>query len=571
MQTIWEVQTHKETPAEGEVRREQPAESPEDDFLISPLAKQLLALRSVQGAENINRFLLPALKQLHDPFLMHGMKKAVTRILTAIDRGELIMIHGDYDVDGVTGAALLSRTLEKLKAKHYAFLPNRFKDGYGVSAQAIETAKSKGVSLMITVDCGITAVDQVARAREHKMDVIILDHHQIHNGNLPDAYAILNPLQEACRYPFKELSACGLAFKLSQALIGNFAFSLLDLAALSSVCDVAPLVDENRIIVKFGLDLISAKKNIGLAKLSAIAKLKSKKANTSHIGFVFGPRINASGRMSSADTALRLLVTNHEKEAESLAQILDEENKTRQREDKEVLKQAIRQVDNKINFNNEQIIVVWQEGWHPGVIGIVAQRLVERYGRPSFVIDLENGIGKGSARSVRGFNLFRALQECHQDLIEFGGHELAAGFSVSREKLESFRKNLNAYAASFARETFVKRFRVDLAISFDQLTSAFFRELELFEPFGAGNPKPTFLTTRVRSKIAPVQASSTTIRWWVTDGTSTFEAVWTQRQGIEKFPPDGGVLYDIVYSPSLRDKDGIETVLLEIKDLKIEM
>lgn len=562
MQTIWEIQSENAGNAPS-------PHSDHPDILISSLAQNILSLRSIETSEDINRFLFPKLENLHDPFLMKGMREAVYRILRAIDRKEQIMVHGDYDVDGVTGAAIISRTLEKLRANFYAFLPDRFRDGYGVSKEAIRQAKEKGVSLMITVDCGVSAMEQMAFAKELGIDTIILDHHQIHEGKLPEAFAILNPLQEDCAYPFKELSAGGLAFKLSQALTGNFAASLLDLAALSTVCDVAPLNNENRIIVKYGLDLISARKNMGISKLSDVGKIKAKKANTMHIGFILGPRINACGRMSSAETSLRLLVTNQEREAESLAKILDEENKARQKEEREVLKQAINQVEAKINFNQEQVIVVWREGWHSGVIGIVAQRLTEKFGRPSMVIGLENKIGKASARSVRGFHLFKALEACQSHLLGFGGHELAAGFSISEAELENFKKAVNEYASKLPRETFVKRFRVDLEVPFRELSISFFRELELFAPFGAGNPKPVFLTRQIRTKIPAVQSSPTTLRWWVTDGISTFEAVWNQRHGIETFPPEGEQTYDLIYTPSSKEKDGIETVLLEVRDLKV--
>ncbi len=557
MHTIWDIQESKQETAEVE-----------NSDLFSPLAKALLAKRSVLTSEEINRFLFPRLENLHDPMIMKGIRDAVKRILSAIERKELILVHGDYDVDGVTGAAILAKTFEKLNARHYTFLPERSKDGYGVSLRAIEEAKARGVSLLVTVDCGITAIKQVEFANQNGIDVIILDHHQIHGGSLPSAYATINPLQEDCPYPFKELSAGGLAFKLSQALVGNFAYSLLDLAALSSVCDVAPLVGENRIIVKHGLELLTKRSNKGLAKLAAVAKFKSIKVSTGHIGFVFGPRINASGRMSSADTAFKLLTAGRDEEAENLARILEQENQMRQREDREVLKQAIRQVEARINFSRDRVVVVWQEGWHPGVIGIVAQRLVERFGRPACVIAIENGAGKGSARSIRGFHLFHALESCRADLKEFGGHELAAGFSILPENLQNFSKHLNEFAWTLPADFFVKRFRVDAEIDFQELTPAFFRELELFEPFGAGNPKPVFVTRNVKSKTPPAQINGTTLKWWVSAGSSTFEAVWNQRQGIERTPPEQEVPYDIIYSPTLKDRDGIESVSLEVKDLK---
>lgn len=559
MSSIWEI-------AESRAR----SDSEEDDGLFSPVTHKLLALKSITSSAEIEKFLYPQLENLHDSYLIKGMKEAVRRILVAIDQKQLIMIHGDYDVDGVTGTALLARAFKKLNAKFIPFLPDRAKHGYGVSKQAIDFAKSKNVSLLVTVDCGITAIEEVSLANEYGIQTIIVDHHQIHGGKLPEAFCILNPLQEGCAYPFKELSACGLAFKLAQALIGNFAFSLLDLAALSSVCDVAPLVDENRIIVKHGLDLLSGRKNVGLSKLSSVAKLKARKINTGHIGFMLGPRINACGRMSSADTAFQLLTTDQESEAERLALALDDENKARQREERDVLKQAIAKVEREINFNRDQVIVVWSEGWHQGVIGIVAQRLVDKFGRPSVVIALENKKGKGSGRSVKGFHLFKAFEDAQDFLVEFGGHELAAGLSIDESQLEFFRSRINQFAAAVSREVFVKRFKVDLEVPFSELTPSFFRELEMFEPFGAGNPKPVFLTRNIETKINPVQATPTMLRWWVTDGVSTFEAVWNQRQGIERNPPDIGTSYEMIYSPSRKEKDGIETVLLEVKDVRIE-
>jgi len=560
MQTIWEIKSHRLGSG--------PGPDPTTTVLLSPLTKQLLSLRGIEDDQAIDRYLFPQLDQLHDPYLMKGMREAVSRILRASEKKELIMVHGDYDVDGITGAALLSRMLQKLGAEFYCFLPDRAIDGYGVSKRGIREAKEKNAKLMITVDCGIAAIEQVTLARELGMDVIILDHHQVH-AVLPDANVIINPLQADCPYPFKELSACGLAFKLAQALLGPFAHRLLDLAALSSVCDVAPLAGENRIIVKYGLDVLTSRQNVGLAKLAEVGKIRSPKATTTHLGFVYGPRINACGRMSSPETALRLLVTSHEKEAASLARVLDEENKVRQREDREMLRQAVQKVEREINFTRDRVIVLWQEGWHPGVIGIVAQRLAERYGRPSFVIALVNGKGKASARSIKGFHLFKALEACQGELEEFGGHELAAGFSIVKDKCESFRQKMNDYALGFDPKSFVKSITVDLEITFRDLTPSFLRELALFAPFGPGNPKPVLLTRGVCSKKGTLQSKGNTLSWWVTDGAQTFQAAWTQKQAGGEAAPGENETYDIVYSPSLKERDGIATVSLAVKDVKI--
>lgn len=558
MQTIWQ-------------KKEFPSEAPphaSETLSYSPLISKLLALRAIDDEASATRFLFPQEDQFRDPFLMKGVQEASKRIFQAAERKELVMVHGDYDVDGITGAAVIALTLRKLSTKFYTFIPHRKHDGYGVSENAIETAKTNGTKLMITVDCGITAMKQIKTAKDAGIDAIVIDHHQIHGGNLPEAFAIINPLQEGCPYPFKELSAAGLAFKLSQALVGRYALSLLDLAALSSVCDVAPLVDENRLIVKMGMELISKRNSVGLAKLCGVAKVKSRKINTAHIGFMLGPRINAGGRMSSGEKALRLLISQDEQEAGELAKLLDEENKARQQEERAVLKQAISKVEKEINFNRDKVIVIWQEGWHQGVIGIVAQRLVERYGRPSVVVALEQGSGKGSGRSVRGFHLFKALEASRSSLEEFGGHELAAGFSVSEKELPKLRQSLNDFAAELPAETFARLIRIDLETSFDQLTPSFLRELDLFEPFGPANPRPVFLTRRVSSKTLPAKTGEQNISWWVTDGGSTFEAAWSQRQAAMRFVPERGA-YDIVYSPKLKETDGIETVLLDIKDVKV--
>ncbi len=498
---------------------------------------------------------------------MKGIREASRRILSAIERKELILVHGDYDADGITSAALLSRALEKLGANFYAFLPHRKTDGYGVSRSAILEAKAKGVSLLITADCGISAFEEMELAKEAGIDSIIIDHHLIHDGRLPKAFAIINPLQEDCAYPFKELSACGLALKLAQALLGRYALNLLDLAALSCVCDIAPLTDENRLIVKFGMDLISKRSNRGLGELCSAARLKSQKINASHLGFVLGPRINAGGRMSSADTALKLLISKDAGEAQQLAKLLDQENRERRQEERQVLKQAIDKVEREVNFSRDRVIVVWNQGWHQGVIGIVAQRLVERYHRPTLVIAVENGKGKGSARSIRGFHLFEALKACQSCFEEFGGHELAAGFSILEDELPALRSKLNQFAIQFPGSLFVRSIQIDFEVPFEALTPIFLKELELFEPFGAGNPRPVFLTRQVKSKTPVLPVGSNSFRWWATDGACTFEAVWNQRQIPLPHIPESD-LYDLVYTPKFKEWDGVATAFLDVKDTK---
>lgn len=531
---------------------------------------KLLAKRGLETPEAIENFLNPRRESLLNPFLMKGMREAVERLQKASAQGEKVLIHGDYDVDGVTGAAILSLTLDKLKIPHETFLPERVRDGYGVSREAIEKGKREGVRLLVTVDCGISARDQIREAQEAGIDVIVLDHHQIPAEGLPPARVILNPLQEGCAYPFKELSAGGLAFKLAQGLLGEEAFGYLDLTTLSTVADLAPLAGENRIIVKEGLRQLSARKRIGIKALAQTASLRSREVKTGHVGFILAPRINASGRMSSALTALRLLLTPNEREAMSLAQVLEQENRRRREEERRVVNEAVQEVERSVNFARERILVVAQEGWHAGVIGIVASRLVERYHRPAFVISLQEEKGKGSARSIPSFHLFKALEASREFLLEFGGHEQAAGFSIHRDHVPSLRKRLNEHAhAVYRGDIFLKSIDIDLEITLSDLTPQFFKELELLEPHGMGNPKPVFLTRGlfVKKLLPGKKGSFSRPQIWVSDGSLTFEIVVGERTPLP-FELEAGSRFDLVYRVGQKRWEGEETVVLEAKDAK---
>lgn len=554
MPTVWEI---KDSPADFSENISSP---------YSQLMQRLLHLRGYQKEEDVQRFLFPSLDTLYDPFLMKGIERSAKRILSAIAKNETILIHGDYDVDGITGAALLSRMLEKLNASFITFLPNRKKDGYGVSLDAVHLANEKKVSLLISVDCGITAFEEAKAARDYGIDFIVIDHHRIHNGEVPVVYEVINPLQESCAYPFKELSACGLAFKLAQALLGQGAFEFLDLVALSCVCDIAPLTDENRILIYVGLQRLSQRAQTGLKHLCESAGLKRKKISTFDVGFILGPRINASGRMSSADKALQLLTTHDDFEAAELAKLLEVENKARQQQERAVTRQALQKVEREFNFNHDRVIVVFEEGWHEGVIGIVAQRLVDYFQRPSIVIALDGERGKGSGRTIKGFHLFNAFQHCEDLLEEFGGHELAAGLSIQKHQLNLFRQRINDYAKTLPAEILFKAIKVDFEVSFQDLSPKFLRELALLEPFGPGNPKPVFVTRNIRTKRAAERLGPNSLRWWVTDGSMTFEAVWRSRGAQISLPETES--YTVVYSPKFSSWDGIDTLTLEVKDVK---
>jgi single-stranded-DNA-specific exonuclease len=535
----------------------------------SPAFLRLLAGRGLTDSAAIESFLSADLSALHDPFLMKNMREVKSRLEEAIRKKERMLLHGDYDADGITGVAVMVKVLEKLGGDFLTFLPERERHGYGVSEEAILKAHREGAKLVITIDCGITAREEIRLARSLGMEVIVIDHHRLPPEGLPDTHLILNPLQEDCVYPFKELSAAGLAFKLAQAMIGEESIALLDLVAISTISDIAPLVSENRALVRCGLAELSARRRMGVKCLAEVAKIRSQKIDTGHVGFILGPRINAAGRMSSPDTALRLLLTDSQREAMSLANILNEENRARQQQEREITKEAIAKVERTVNFNRDRIIVAAGEGWHQGVIGIVASRLVEKYRRPAIVIAVEGDKGKGSGRSIKGFHLFNALQSCAGLLEEFGGHEQAAGLSIRAGNLKAFREEINAYALeNLDPAIMVRKVPVDLEIGFGDLTTVFLRELELLEPFGVGNPRPVFLTRGLSVKTRPRKIYGETYEIVVGDGSANYPALINEKQMFRLATARPGSKYDFAYTVKTRVWNGIETLSLDAKEMK---
>jgi len=534
---------------------------------FSPAFCRLLEKRNLRKASEIEAFLFSGLSSLYDPFLMKNMKEVKNRIEKAVHAHEKILIHGDYDVDGITGVAVLAKTLEKLGGEYKTFLPERERDGYGVSETAIHKAKEQGIGLIVTIDCGITAKHEIEIARFHGMDVIVIDHHRLPVDGLPNTNLILNPLQEDCPYPFKELSAAGLAFKLSQAMTGDAAFEHLDLVALSTISDIAPLVGENRILVKKGLEMLSERKNVGIRALAGVAKMKASKVDVGHVGFILGPRLNAAGRMSSADTALQLLLTKNPREAESLAKILDAENKARQRSERETTQEAIRKVEQTVNFNRERVIVVDGQGWHRGVIGIAASRLVEKYERPAIVISVEKGVGRGSGRSIKGFHLFNALRSCESVLDEFGGHEQAAGLTVQEKNIPFLREKINVFALEHLSSEALKRHvAVDMEINLNELTGRFLEELELLEPHGVGNPRPVFQSNGFQLETKPKRLYGETYEAVLTDGSMNYQAHLHEKQMLLYETSRPETRFEAAYSVKTKQWNGMKTLVLSIKE-----
>jgi single-stranded-DNA-specific exonuclease len=476
---------------------EQLVEEWANTFSISPMLARLLVVRGMTDKQHVEDFLYGGTDLTHDPFLLDGMAAAVERIRRALEAGERIRIYGDYDADGVSSTALMVHLLRQMPCTFDYYIPHRVHEGYGLNKGAIDKAKEAGVSLLITVDTGISAVEQIAYANSLGLDVIVTDHHEPPE-QLPEAYALINPKKPNCPYPFKQLAGVGVALKLAQALLGRWPEELVEYAAIGTIADLMLLQGENRIIVKQGLKALRSTSNAGIKALLGVADIPVREVNSTHIGFAIAPRINASGRLEKADAAVQLLITESEQEAEMLAYELDALNKERQKLVEEMTKQAVAHVEQKKQQTGElpPVIVVAHEGWNVGVIGIVASKLVDRFYRPTLVlgIDKETGMAKGSARSIAGYDLYQALSRCHDLMDHFGGHTMAAGMTLAQEHLPELERRLGLLAEEWlAPEDWLPLLKADLECKLHELTLDGISQLELLGPFGMGNPSPKFV------------------------------------------------------------------------------
>ncbi len=469
------------------------------EFNCSEILARVMANRQVQSLESSRPFFDPELTRLHDPFLMKNMDQAVERILTNLQKEIPILIFGDYDVDGTTGAALLTTALHYFGFKTVVEVPDRERDGYGLSIRGIEHARDSGADLIITCDCGINAFDKVDYARKVGVDVIITDHHTP-DAALPEAVAILNPKQEECAYPFKGLCGGGVAFKLIQALAQKLNRdwaeipNILELVTLGTAADMVPILDENRIIVSHGIRRLEETSHPGLRALLTSANLQDRELTVSRLVFGVAPRINAAGRMGDANRAVNLLLANDPQEAARLSEALDKENSRRQAIQQDMVDEALRMLHAEIDLKHDYAIVLGHEDWAPGVIGIVASRIKEEYHRPTIIIAFdENGLGKGSARSITGLDLYETLSECQEYLEGFGGHPMAAGCTLKREQFEQFRTAfIEACNSKLTPEDLEPRLVLEGELTFTDINPRFMRFLEKLSPYGPGNMRPKF-------------------------------------------------------------------------------
>lgn len=469
-----------------------------------PPVSQLLVERGITSVEEADRFFHPQLKNLHDPFLMPDMDKAVERLNRAMGSKEKIMVYGDYDVDGTTAVALVYKYLQNFYSNIDYFIPTRYEEGYGISSETIDEFAATGVKLVIILDCGIKANEEIAHAKEHGIDFIICDHH-VPDDELPAAVAILNPKMPGSSYPCPHLSGCGVGYKLMQAFSISNGIpqtdleGMLDLVAVSIAADIVPMVDENRVMTYWGLRRLNTNPNMGIRAIIRICGLAGKEITISDVIFKIGPRINASGRMQSGREAVDLLVSRDITDASHRARNIDQYNKDRKELDKRITEEANAILSQRIEAgSNKKSIVIFNKDWHKGIIGIVASRLTELYYKPSVVLTLSNGLATGSSRSVQGFDIYSAVDSTRDLLENFGGHTYAVGLSLKEENIPEFTRRFEEYVAANILPSQLKpTYEIDALLTFSEITPEFITTLRRFNPFGPGNHKPVFCSRNV--------------------------------------------------------------------------
>ncbi len=513
---------------------------PTDSTVVRNLAQQLevprsiarvLFNRGIDNVEDVNKFLKPAMDQLHDPFLMKDMDKAVNRLIMALRERESIMIYGDYDVDGITSTSALYLFLKDMGGDVSFYIPNRASEGYGISKGGIGAAKDRGCSLILSVDCGITSVEEVELARNFGIDMIISDHHEPAE-TLPAAVAVIDPKRPDCEYPFKDLAGVGVAFKLAQGLLqeleldSSYAEKYLDLVAIGSAADIVPLIGENRVFTKLGLEKLNADGLDGVITLIETAGFHPGRIEVGQIIYGLAPRINAVGRLGKASPAVELLVTRNHSKALKIANLLEEENKRRKQIDSKTLIEALSIIDKEYKPEQDSVIVLAGEGWHSGVIGIVASRIIERFFRPTVMISIENGIGKGSARSIPNFDLHSALRACADLFEQFGGHKYAAGLTIKPENIQEFKRRFNEVAwETIQPDDLVRKIYIDDEINIDIIDPRLVKLIKKLAPFGPRNPNPLFVSRNMKIIGEPRVVGNNHLKFKVSQNGRVMDAI----------------------------------------------
>ena len=564
----------------------------ERELNISSAAARMLVVRGIQTADEARAFIRPSLDKLHDPFLMKDMDNAVERLHQALTRGENILIYGDYDVDGTTAVAVMHRFLSEIgkrqteiastiETRHPIstidyYIPDRYTEGYGVSYQGIDYAAEQGCTLIITLDCGIKAVEKVAYAKSKGIDVIICDHHTP-GDELPAAVAVLNMKRKDCPYPYKELSGCGVGFKLAQAYTQHYGLPfenlvpLLQLLAMSIASDIVPITGENRILAHFGIRQLNAQPFTGLSAIMEVAGIETKKLTINELVYKIGPRINACGRMKSGRAAVELLLSDDATFARQQAEEVNQHNEERRDCDTETTKEALAMLEADTSFAQRRSTVVYAPHWHKGVVGIVASRLTETYYRPTIVLTAgEEGIISGSARSVGGFDIYSAIDSCHDLLTNFGGHKYAAGLSMHIDNLPEFQTRFEAYVAAHIREDQLQpTLHIEAELQLGDITNAFYNVLRHLEPFGPGNPRPIFVSRRLinHRDTRTVGKQGEHLRLDVTDRNAAITGIAFGRADMATHIQNGNPV-DICYELNENTFNHHTTIQMMVQDIK---
>jgi single-stranded-DNA-specific exonuclease len=537
----------------------------------------LLAIRDIHTFEEAKTFFRPKKKDLYDPFLMKDMDAGASRLSAAIRNREKVVIYGDYDVDGTTAVSILYTFLKSFGLNVDYYIPHRFKEGYGINPDGIKYAIKKNASLIVSVDCGITAIDEARYAKEKGIDLIICDHHTV-GDQLPDALAVLDPKRPDCNYPFNGLSGAGVGFKLLQAttkklgLPDKISFQYLDLVAISIASDIVPIIDENRILMRRGLEMINTEPRVGIKSLLNRIKIPVGSVTTSSIVFSIGPRINAAGRMGDATAAVELMIADDPTAADRHAAELDSINKMRKTADSETMNQALEMIENQYNIDDLSAMVLHDPDWHLGVIGIVASRLVDVHYRPAIMLSTVEGKVKGSARSIKGFNIYDALKKCEDLLEQFGGHEFAAGLTMDRKNLDEFRKRMNSIAYSDLTDNdFTPELEISSDLNLSSVNMKFWKLLTQFEPFGPGNMRPIFVSQDVCIEGVPTIVGSGHLKMKVRQGDSpVFDAIGFNMHEYEpKLRNCDRNKIDIAYVLEENHWNGRRTIQIRLRDIHI--
>lgn len=533
---------------------------------------ELLAIRGIETYDNAKLFFRPTIDRIYDPFLMKDMDKAADRLALAIRNGEKVLVYGDYDVDGTTATSCLYIFLKEFGVDVDYYIPHRFKEGYGINPEGIKYAEEQGAALIVSVDCGITAIKEALVAKEKGIDLIICDHHTV-GDEIPDALAVLDPKRPDCTYPFDGLSGAGVGFKLIQATIKrlglpkNKAYKFLDLVAISIASDIVPIIDENRILMKEGLQLIRKKPRVGIQALLDLIRISKEDVNTTRIVFSIGPRINAAGRMGDASTAVKLMIAETEAKGKAFAHELESVNMRRRDTDSKTMDEALSQIDDDLELEQTSIMVLYKEDWHLGVIGIVASRLVDLYHRPAIMLSNVDGVIKGSGRSIRGFNIYNAMKKCEDLLEQFGGHEYAAGLTVKEGKLTEFQRRMSDIAyLDLSENSFEPELHIETKLDLADIDMKFWKLLNQFEPFGPDNLRPIFVSEKVEVVGVPTIVGNGHLKMKVKQGNSgVFDAIGFNMH--EYLPYVRSGTFSMAYVIEENNWNGRRTLQVRIKDI----